>query len=135
MTSEVQGLQVQRGIGSDSSPLQRPGVPQEQQPPQPLASAHWLQPDRQQASEEPLVGHGLTLTPVFSTALPTRGLSGVLRRVAYRVPDYKARRWLLLMAADRIDVLEHRPARLLKWGALLGLAGLGVAAWRRANRN
>lgn len=134
MTSEARALQTQRGNGSDGSRLQRPGVPQERQPPEPLASAHWLEPDQQRATEEPLVGHGLTLTPVFSTALPVRGLSGALRRVAYRVPDYKARRWLLLMAADRIDVLEHRPRLLFKWGALIAATGLGIAALRRAKR-
>jgi hypothetical protein len=134
MTIEVEALTVQRGTGVDGSPQQRPGIPQERQPPEPLASAHWLTPDRQQADEQPLVGRGLSLTPVFSTAIPARGLSGVLRRLAYGVPDYKARRWLLLMVADRIDVIEHRPALLLKWGGLLGAAGLGVAAMRRRRR-
>jgi hypothetical protein len=61
---------------------------------------------------------------VFSTAVPVRGLSGRLRRVAYRVPDYRARRWLLLMVADRIDVIEHRPGGLLK---LVGVAGVLAA--------
>lgn len=111
---------IEEGLGSDRSPIDRPGVPQELNPPQPLASAHWLEPEQQTNEPLPLVGHGLERTPVFSTAVPIRGFSGKLRRIAYDVPDYRARRWLLLMLADRIDVLEHRPGALLK---LLGVAG------------
>lgn len=125
---------VSNGWGADHSPFERPGIPQESHPPQPLASAHWLVPEQQATTEPPLVGRGLALTPVFSTAVPVRGLSGALRKWAYRIPDYRARRWLLLMVADRVDVLEHRPGRLA--GALLavGLVGVGVLAMRRLVR-
>lgn len=47
-------------------------------------------------------------TPVFGTAQPLRGPSGVVRHLAYRVPEHYARHWMLLMAADRLDVLEAR---------------------------
>jgi hypothetical protein len=114
--------------------MQRPGIPQESEPPQALASAHWLRPEPQLAEHEPLVGKGLRLTPVFSTAVPVRGISGVMRRLAYRIPDYKARRWLILMLADRVDAVEHQPARLAKSAAAVGVLGLGVYwLWRRAS--
>jgi hypothetical protein len=122
---------IDEGLGSDRSPIDRPGIPQELSPPQPLASAHWLEPEQQTTEPMPLVGHGLQRTPVFSTAVPTHGLSGLLRRVAYGVPDYRARRWLLLMVADRIDVLEHRPARLLKLLGVAGMLGMGIFAARK----
>src|SRR5690606_24051434 len=48
------------------------------------------------------------LTPVYGTAQPPRGVSGVLRRIAYRIPEHRARHWLLLLFADRVDVLEGR---------------------------
>lgn len=115
---------IDEGRGSDSSPVDRPGIPQELSP-GPLASAHWLEPEQQLTEPLPLVGRGLQRTPVFSTAIPVRGLSGVLRRVAYDIPDYRARRWLLLMVADRIDVIEQRPATLFK---LLGVAGALAAS-------
>lgn len=121
---------IDEGLGSDQSPIDRPGVPQELRP-QPLASAHWIEPEQQMTEPAPLVGNGLQRTPVFSTAVPTHGLSGLLRRVAYGVPDYRARRWLLLMVADRIDVLEHRPARLLKLVGVAGMLGVGIFAARR----
>jgi hypothetical protein len=68
---------------------------------------------------------------VRSSAVPPRGLSGFIRRVAYRVPDHKPRHWLYLMLADRIDAVEHgfaRPLALL-FGA--GLIGAGVRFYRR----
>jgi hypothetical protein len=76
---------------------------------------------RQQSGEpRPMVGPNRFLTPVYSTALPPRGLSGVLRRAAYKIPDYKPRRWMLLLAADRVDVLEHMK---------LGRAVVGVSVF------
>lgn len=125
---------IDEGLGSDESSNDRPGVPQEIDPPEPLASAHWLVPDQQTTEPQPLVGHGLERTPVFSTAVPVRGVSGVLRRVAYGVPDYRARRWLLLMLADRIDVLEHRPARLLKLLGVVAALGTTVLVARKLAR-
>src|SRR5262245_50232486 len=43
------------------------------------------------------------LPPVFGAAEPTRGLPTAVRRVAYALPDYDARRWLLLLVADRVE--------------------------------
>lgn len=114
------------GVGTDRSPLNRPGIPQEQEP-RPLASAHWLEPEQQVSPQLPLIGQGLKLTPVYSTAVPPRRLSGAIRAWAYGIADYKARRWLLLMVADRIDVLEHRPTRLIK--VAFGLSLVGAAAY------
>lgn len=69
---------------------------------------------------------------VFGTAQPLHGLSGLLRRAAYRLPERGTARWLLLLAGDRVDVLEHRAADGL-WivPAAVGLA-LGYAAVSRA---
>lgn len=129
-------IEVQRPREApDADPLARPGVPQELDPPEPLADAHWLSPEPQLTEPKPLVGQGRPLTPVFSTAIPPRHLSGVVRRLAYRIPDYEPRRWMLLMLADRIDVLEHNPRRLLKLGATVGLIMAMVYAVRRSRRS
>jgi hypothetical protein len=117
----------------DASPLDRPGVPQEREP-QPLANAHWLVPDQQHAETLPLVGEGRRLTPVFSSENPPRGLSGLVRRLAYRIPDYKPRRWALLILADRLDVLEHNPRKLMGAAAGVALLGLGVYGVTRLGR-
>lgn len=71
------------------------------------------------------------LTPVFGTAQPPRGLSGLIRRAAYRIPEHKAGRWMLLLLGDRIDVWESRLGRN-RWAAIGGATALlGLLAWRR----
>jgi len=114
----------------DGNPLNRPGVPHESKPPARVGAAYWTSPDRQTSAEKPLVGQGRALTPVYSTANPPRGLSGVVRRFAYTIPDYRARRWMLLLLADRIDVLEHNPRALIKLLAGVAAVGVGVYAVR-----
>jgi hypothetical protein len=106
------------GWGADRNPKDRPGVPQET-PPEPMIHTNTMV--QQQTDEpKPLVGPNRFLTPVYSTALPVRGLSGVLRRAAYKLPDHKPQRWMLLLAADRVDVLEHMK---------LGRAAVGVGVF------
>jgi hypothetical protein len=71
-------------------------------------------------------------TPVYGTATPPRGLSGYLKRRAYAIPENRPSHWMLLLASDRVDVLESAlrdPFRsggtLLKLGVvLLGSYGL-----------
>jgi len=66
-----------------------------------------------------------------ATTVPLKGLSGVLRRAAYRVPDWKPRRWLMLIMADRLDALESKlTLRNLVIGG--GIAGLFAAVYSQA---
>jgi hypothetical protein len=45
-----------------------------------------------------------TLTPVFGTSAPLHGVSGMIRRVAYRrYSEARAAHWVLLLLADRVD--------------------------------
>lgn len=90
-------------------PDERPGVPMEAER-KPDTGAHWSEPERQTSGREKhLHRAGLDdVTHVFGTAQPPRGVSGMLRKAAYGVPEHYARHWMLLMAADRIDVLEDR---------------------------
>ncbi len=71
------------------------------------------------------------LTPVFGTAVPPRGLSGLVRRAAYRIPEHKAAHWMLLLLGDRIDVWEGRLERH-PVGTVMALGGLITAlSWGR----
>ena len=121
------------GWGLDSDPRARPGVPAEIDPPRPSGTPHYTDPAQQTTSPRPLVGRGRSLTRVYATNVPPRGLSGLLRRLAYRIPDYRARRWLLLMTADRVDSLEHGRRRTALLAALAAgaLAFAGARALRR----
>jgi hypothetical protein len=46
------------------------------------------------------------LTPVFGTSTPPRGLSGMMRRAAFKFSENDLRHWLILLAADRVNVGE-----------------------------
>lgn len=104
---------VSSAHGLDASPETRPGVPMEASP-APDPGAHWQEPVQQEATVEIL--HRASLdgpTPVFGSAQPPRGISGALRRLGYSIPEHRARRWMMLLLADRIDTAEHRVAGLL----------------------
>jgi hypothetical protein len=118
------------GWGVDADPTTRPGVPAEVEPPRPSGTPSYAAPAQQATTPRPLIGQGRSLTKVYATDVTPRGVSGALRRVAYRIPDYKARRWLLLLAADRVDALEHGKRRLLLLSAVAGGA-LALAGARR----
>jgi hypothetical protein len=95
------------GWGADLDPADRPAFPQERFDPD-LAGAHWQVPDFQPEKwpRERSIEHA-SLTPVFGTSCPPKGLSGRVRRYAYAsYSEARAAHWLLLMAADRIDVVE-----------------------------
>lgn len=90
------------GWGIDRSDDNRPGVPMERRP-------RHLDASRQIATR--------------SSVVPPRGLSGLLRRAVYKIPEHKPIRPMLLMLADRIDVLEHGMGRPLLWLGGVGLLG------------
>ena len=95
------------GWGVDLDPSDRPSVPRLQLDPE-RSGAHWDLPDRQPErwQRERSIEHGL-LPPVFGTSTPPSGLSGAVRKYAYRrFSEARAAHWLLLLAADRVDAVE-----------------------------
>jgi hypothetical protein len=131
------------GAGIDAPKQRRPGVPIETRP-QIAKGAHWDSPARQQPHGEILRRPDLAeLTPVFGTAQPPHGLSGVIRRYAYTLPDHKSQRWAALLVADRVDVAEsgladlfrRRPLAVAAGFLLLVGAGVAVGAALRGRRS
>ena len=95
------------GWGADLDPADRPSHPK-LRPSLDEAGAHWDFPERQPEKwpRERSIEHAF-VTPVFGTAQPPQGLSGVIRRFAYRrFSEGRAAHWLLLIAADRVDAWE-----------------------------
>jgi hypothetical protein len=91
------------GWGADLDPVDRPSYPKLQYPAD--TGAHWDFPERQPGGEgrERSIEHAF-VTPVFGTAQPLRGLSGGVRRFAYRrFSEGRLAHWLLLIVGDRID--------------------------------
>lgn len=102
------------GWGADLDPKDRPAVPMEA-PPKDGTGAHWSEPERQvpevkihKSTEHP------RLTATFGTSCPPRGLSGLIRNLAYRYSEGRMAHWLLLMFADRVDVVESAMGELLR---------------------
>jgi len=100
--------------GADLAAGERPGFPMEHQ-------TRPLTPTATDRIEHMRPRPGLThrkelrsMTPVFGTAQPLHGVSGMLRRVAYSTRETRARHWMLLLFADRVNVLERRIAKLVK---------------------
>jgi hypothetical protein len=102
------------GWGADLDPADRPSFPRERFDPE-LNGARWEFPERQPEKwpRERSIEH-LMLPPVFGTSTPPKGLSGVIRKHAYaRYSEARAAHWLLLIAADRVDVLESNARSFL----------------------
>lgn len=98
------------GWGVDLDPKDRPSVPRLKFDPG-ATGAHWDFPERQpqKRPRERSIEHEM-LTPVFGTSTPPSGLSGVVRRFAYRYSEARAAHWLLLLGADRINAIESHLA-------------------------
>ena len=102
------------GWGADLDPRDRPSVPKLQWQ-EDRTGAHWDFPERQPETRprERSVEHKF-LTPVFGTSCQLSGVSGVLRRFAYRrYSEGRAAHWLLLLAADRVDAWESHARSFL----------------------
>jgi len=118
---------VPTAVGAaDASTVRRPGVPLESDP-APHETSHWDAPTAQRSDITVFTrAGGPGLTPVFGTAQPPSRISGAIRAFAYRIPEIRARHWMLLLAADRVDQWEHR---------LIGMARGDLAAYRSTARS
>jgi hypothetical protein len=112
-------------------PEVRPGVPKAE--PDGSRAEGEGEPIHQAGAEHHLRRAELEVpTPVFGTAQPPHGLSGLLRRRAYDVPERHARHWMLLILADRVDVLEDRLGSALA-GPLEAIGWTRGSRWAREN--
>ncbi|WP_227764073.1 hypothetical protein [Hymenobacter sp. 15J16-1T3B] len=67
----------------------------------------WERPTQQPADVEILHSNERpNLTAVFGTASPPMGLSGMIRRWAFRWSENEYNHWLPLILADRVNVVE-----------------------------
>jgi hypothetical protein len=101
------------GWGSDLDPSVRPGVPRDKAP-EIGGESLYLNIETQPYTVKVMKSteHG-RMPPVFGTSCPPRGLSGWLRDVAFRFSEGRLVHWILLMLADRIDMLEGLALDLL----------------------
>jgi hypothetical protein len=115
------------GWGADLDPKNRPAVPKEKAPAH-GTGAHWDEPEQQIPTVKILVSpEHKGLTPVFGTSCPPKGLSGKIREFAFKFSEGRKSHWLLLLFADRVDVIEEgiKSIRNLTAHNPLGEMGLG----------
>ena len=95
------------GWGVDADPANDPTYPYRDRSQDSGRALDWERPPQQQPDVEILqsIEHN-RLPAVVGTSTPPRGLSGAVRRVAFRYSESNWWHWLLLMAADRVDVVE-----------------------------
>ncbi|TQK10846.1 hypothetical protein [Herbaspirillum sp. SJZ107] len=94
------------GWGADLDRKDRPAVPMERTPPRFIPEPVGKLPQQPQHVEVLVSTERPGITPIFGTAQPPSGLSGVIRRAAFRWAENDLRHWLLLLAADRVNVVE-----------------------------
>jgi len=93
------------GWGADLDRADRPAFPRERLDPG-LRGDELPEQQPELWPRERSVEHA-RLTPVFGTSCPPHGVSGVLRKYAYRrFSEGRAAHWLILLGADRVDALE-----------------------------
>ena len=123
-----------QGWGADLDHKNRPAVPMEHSPPRlegaPIAPPS-QQPERMEIFVSPERPH---ITPLFGTSSPPKGLSGMLRRLAYKMTENDIRHFMLLLLADRINVVEGIGEDLMQGHVPNVLGEMGIKAEWQHNR-
>jgi hypothetical protein len=99
-------LQHIPGWGADLDRKNRPAVPMERTPPRFIHVPEGQPVQQAQTVEVFCSPERPGITPIFGTAQPPRWLSGAIRRLAYKLPENDLRHWLMLIAADRVNMVE-----------------------------
>jgi len=96
-----------KGWGIDADVKNDPTYPMKNRTDEEQQGYTWERPEQQPDHVEILKSvERPNLTAVFGTASPPSGLSGAIRRVAYKYSESSYGRWLPLVLADRIGAVE-----------------------------
>jgi len=101
-----QELQHIQGWGADLDRKNRPGVPMERTPPRFIHQPEGELPQQPERVEVLVSPERPGITQIFGTGQPPSGLSGMIRRLAFKSTENDLRHWLLLLLADRVNVVE-----------------------------
>jgi hypothetical protein len=95
------------GWGMDADPENDPTYPMKRWSGADHERIHYEKAPQQPVNIE--VFHSIerpNITRVFGTSTPPAGLSGLIRRQAYKYSEATAAHWMTLILADRIDVVQ-----------------------------
>lgn len=95
------------GWGVDADPENDPTWPMRERMGESGCGVDWVRPPLQAVDVEILRSVEHIRRPAsVGTSVPPRGLSGVIRRTAFRFSESQWGHWLLLMLADRVNSVE-----------------------------
>ncbi len=95
------------GWGVDANPENDPTYPYRDRSRDEGLTNKWQRPPQQSSDVEILQSIEHVRRPaVFGTTNPPRGVSGMMRRAAFKWSESNWLHWLILMGADRVDVVE-----------------------------
>lgn len=96
-----------KGWGVDINPKNDPTYPMRQRLNEDSKNYDWERPPQQAINTEVLhSSERPNLTAVFGTSVPPSGLSGMIRRFAFKFSEGRIGHWLSLLLADRVNVVE-----------------------------
>ncbi len=124
-----------KGWGVDADPNNDPTYPMKHRNDGQHEGYNWERPPQQPINTEIL--HSIerpNVTAVFGTSTPPSGLSGSIRRFAFRYSESSYGHWLPLMLADRVSVVEGVVADLKHSRVPNVFAELGWKAEWKHNR-
>lgn len=96
-----------KGWGIDADPKNDPTYPMKHRTDAEQEGYSWDRPTQQDVNIEVL--HSIerpNVTAVFGTSTPPSGLSGMIRRYAFKHSENSYLHWLPLLMADRVNVVE-----------------------------
>lgn len=96
-----------KGWGIDADPKNDPTYPMKKRTDEEIEGYSWERPPQQPIDIEVLKSVERPNIPAtFGTSVPPKGLSGAIRRMAFKKSESSYGRWLPLVLADRIGVFE-----------------------------
>lgn len=96
-----------KGWGIDADPQNEPTYPMKKWTGDDHKRSNYIRPPLQEQTVEVLHSNERpTLSAVYGTALPPSGVSGAIRRFAFKYSEGKWAHWLSLILADRVNVME-----------------------------
>jgi len=95
------------GWGIDADPKNDPTYPMKHRTDEEQKGYTWERPAQQPEDIEVLRSiERPNVSAVFGTSVPPQGLSGQIRRFAFRYSESSYGHWLPLLVADRVNVVE-----------------------------
>ncbi len=107
MENTVKDSSQIKGWGVDANPKNDPTYPMKKRNNGEHAGYSWERPPQQPINVEILHSNERpNVTAVFGTSTPPSGLSGMIRRFAFKYSESSYGHWLPLVLADRVGVVE-----------------------------